>query len=103
MRVGVEEPDFKKLVEVGADSAFGNLQAVDPCCIESRIIIDLDAIDPLQHQHALGYILVIETWNRDHGVIFEHLLKAFGISSLSNVVYLFIDCPFKLVVDTHEI
>src|SRR5258708_9546210 len=37
------------------------------------------------------------------GVIFEHLLKAFGISSLLNVVDLFIDRPFKLVVDTHEI
>src|SRR5258708_21969667 len=62
-----------------------------------------NSIDPLEHQHALGYIQIINTRNVDHGVIFEHLLKAFGISSLLNVVDLFIDCPFKLVVDTHEI
>src|SRR5260221_1916534 len=98
-----ERSRLQKTVEVGADSAFGHLQAVDACCIESRIIIDLDAIDPLEHQHALGYIQIINTRNVDHGVIFEHLLKAFGISSLLNVVDLFIDRPFKLVVDTHEI
>ena len=51
MRVCVEEARLKKLVEVGAHCAFGHLQAVNSYGIESSIIIDLDAIDPLENQH----------------------------------------------------
>src|SRR6266699_4245016 len=51
MRVCVEEACFKKLVEVGAHGAFGHLQSVDSRHVESSIIMDLDAIDPLENQH----------------------------------------------------
>ena len=46
----MEEACLKKLVEVSAYGAFGHLEAVDPRCIESSIIVDLDAIDPLENQ-----------------------------------------------------
>src|SRR5258708_34325227 len=48
-------------------------------------------------------MLVIETRNVDHRVIFDHLFEAPGVSRLSHVVYLFINRAFKLVVDPHEI
>src|SRR5258708_16665711 len=48
-------------------------------------------------------MLVIETRNVDHRVIFDHLFEAPGVSRLSHVVDLFINRAFKLVVDPHEI
>src|SRR5258708_8546044 len=48
-------------------------------------------------------MLVIETRNVDNRVIFDNFFEAPGVSRLSQVVYLFINRAFKLVVDPHEI
>src|SRR5215467_742921 len=98
-----KKPPLKKLVKVGTHGASGHFHSIDSCRIESRIIIDLDAIDPLEDQHAPCDVFVIDTRNVNQGIIFEHLFEAFSVSCLSHVVYFFIDRALKLVVDTHEI
>src|SRR6266568_629105 len=75
MRVCVEKALFKELVKIGLHSTFGYLKAVDTCCLKRGVVIDLDAIHPLQHQDAPGRVVIIDAGDGDGGIIFEHFFK----------------------------
>src|SRR5450432_3862310 len=45
----------------------------------------------------------MHTWNVDCGIVAEHLLKAFGICQLANIINLFIRRATEFTVETYQI
>ena len=52
VRVGVKEADLEELVEVGLHRLLGHREPTDPGGIKLGVVVDLDAVDPVQHQDA---------------------------------------------------
>src|SRR5581483_2851004 len=103
MRVRVKKALLKKLVEVGLHGALGDFQAIDTCRIKRRVVVNLDAIYPLQHQHAPRDILFIDARNIHGRIIREHVPEALTIGGLRHIIYLFIDGALELAIDPHQV
>ena len=103
VRIGMEEALLKELVKVRLNRAMGYFQAVHALCLEPGIVVDFDAIDPLQHQEATRAICLIHAGNVNGGVVFEHLVEAFAVGGFRHVVELFIHGAFKFAIHAFEI
>ena len=103
VRVGMEEALLKELVKVRLNGAMGYFQAVNAFSLEPGIVVDFDAIDPLQHQETTRAIFLIHAWNVNGWVMFEHLLEALAVGGFGNVIDLFIHGAFKFAIHAFEI
>ena len=103
VRIGMEEALLKELVKVRLNGAIGYFQAVNSFSLEPGIVVDFDAIDPLQHQETTRAICLIHAWNVNGGVMFEHLLEAFAVGGFGKVIDLFIHGAFKFAIHAFEI
>ena len=96
MGIGMEEAYLKELVEVRVHCTPGQLPVIDPGGGKCDIVIDLDTLNPSEHQQAPRDILIIDAGNRDGGIIFEHRPKPFGIGCLAYIVKLFSNMPAQI-------
>ena len=99
----MEETGIKKLVEVGLNRAFGNFKTVDAFFFEGSIVVDFDAIDPFQYEHAARRVIIIDARNVDGRVVLEHFFEAFSVGCLCNIIDLFVNGALKFAVDAHEV
>src|SRR5947209_8124109 len=103
MRIGMEEALLKELVKIRLNRASSYLKAVNSLCLEPGIVVDFDAINPLEDQETTRGIFLIDPWNGDAWVMFEHLLEAFAVRGFRHVVDLFIHGTFKFTIDAFQI
>src|SRR5207248_8319675 len=101
MWIGVKEADLEELIEVRLDRAPGDFQSVDTGRFERRVVVYLDAVDPLQDQHSSRRVPFDHFWNKDIGLVLEDLDEAPRVGGLAHVVDLFEDSPPELPVERH--
>src|SRR5215472_476414 len=103
VRVCMEEALFKELVKIGLYGAFGHLETIDASGFQLRVVVDLDAIHPLQRQDTPGCVVVVDPGNVYGGIILEHFLEAPCIGSLGDIVYFFKDGAPELTIESHQV
>src|SRR5207244_6451355 len=80
-----------------------DFKTTDSGCFELRVVIDFDAVDPFQDQHAARDIAFDDSGNDDARSVLEDLAKSCGIGRFADVVDLFEDGAFELAIKRREV